>query len=312
MMSGRFSLLMKYVIEGLLPTLVLSGALWVTFLYLHWRPNQRLIQGVEQHNFLLVKQALKEGANPNLLDRFQGSHPTSSLRFVQWFQRLCYGHVLYSDGPPLLVEAVKSDDLATTSALLKAGANPNVVYRHFTPLQMVVTEPFVDVRLVKVLLEGGADPNGRNIEFSPLIVALTRGPRLGVSMEVLHLLLDYGANPNVEFSGEPLLMYVITSSTGVPYTEREGARLVEWMLSHDARTEVHDMAGYTPLIQAIQMQNVPVIKVLLEHSANVRVTTPLGINAFNAAEATGNAVIVDLIEHYMQARKRSTRSATVL
>ncbi|MFI0792322.1 ankyrin repeat domain-containing protein [Micromonospora rubida] len=93
-----------------------------------------------------------------------------------------------------LMEAVRREDAAAVSVLLRAGADPNVPDRdRTTPLYQASVNGAAE--LVRVLLAAGAVPDsesGRGTEGTPLCAAAAWGHNT-----VVHLLLVHGADPNL-------------------------------------------------------------------------------------------------------------------
>lgn len=93
-----------------------------------------------------------------------------------------------------LWNAAFSGDLASVSALLAAGEDPNAADREgITPLAIAVQEKHAGV--VALLLDHGADPNKPDRHGNvPLWVACHH---CGQHREVFTLLLDHGADPHI-------------------------------------------------------------------------------------------------------------------
>ncbi|MGC4765685.1 ankyrin repeat domain-containing protein [Micromonospora sp. DT46] len=93
-----------------------------------------------------------------------------------------------------LMEAVRREDAAAVSGLLRAGADPNVPDRDRT-LPLYQASVNGSAELVRVLLAAGAVPDtesGGDMEGTPLCAAAAWGYNT-----VVHLLLVHGADPNL-------------------------------------------------------------------------------------------------------------------
>lgn len=97
----------------------------------------------------------------------------------------------------LLHQAVETQNINKVRLLLKYGANPNVKDGNdATPLHNAACEG--PVRIVELLLKAGANPNVWDVnDQTPahVIFECDQGARTKRSMDVLKLLLKYGANP---------------------------------------------------------------------------------------------------------------------
>ena len=124
-----------------------------------------LYAAASQGDLALVKQALAEGADVNVL----------------------------KDGmSPLLASSAGSmPNLDVVRALLEAGADPNLG-EVALPLRQAASR--ANTELVRILLEGGADPNARTSDGRTALMSAVGWD----NGELVQLLLDAGADPDLE------------------------------------------------------------------------------------------------------------------
>jgi ankyrin repeat protein len=116
----------------------------------------RLFDAIRGGNTLLVRLALLTGSDVNGCD-YPG--PTRSYSTVP--------------APPLL-DAVERKDVGSASALLRAGAKPNIfVSEGFTPLERATIQH--DPEMVSLLLTYGADPFAQSADGTVLDSAQAHG-----------------------------------------------------------------------------------------------------------------------------------------
>jgi ankyrin repeat protein len=179
---------------------------------------------------------------------------------------------------PLLF-AAREGCLECARALVDAGADINLTDpKNITPLFLAVDNFHFD--LAKYLIEKGANPNkwdwwGRTPLYSAVdLNTLPHGGRADrmsidatTSLDIIQLLLDKGANPNVQLK------------LGVaPYRHIGDDRGCDNMLT----------IGTTPLLRAAKTFDVPAMKLLVAHKARLDVANVSGIAPVMAAAGYGS------------------------
>ena len=179
-----------------------------------------------------------------------------------------------------------------------------------TPLLYAARDGRVDA--ARLLLDNGADiEQAEANEISPLLMALLNG-----ELEVASVLLDYGANINVDdFYGRtplfaaidyrnldmnskreadpktntvdrptlmPMIERLIATGADVNARTKEWPPEKRWLYSLNDVSWV-DMTGQTPYIRASAAGDLEVMKLLLQHGADPKITTYEGTNALMAA-----------------------------
>lgn len=184
-----------------------------------------------------------------------------------------------ANGVTLLGHACIKNNLEAVEILLSEGANPNKLSNGNSPLFMASGES--DLSLMRLLLENDARPNTVAVDGStPLHQALR-----GNNKDKIELLLNFGANINVvDKSGESILF--LASLHG--YID-----LVRTIIN-EGKTDVNIASRQdqmTPLMAAIYLKNIEIVKVLLDAGVNIDIKNKHGQTALflaienNAREA---------------------------
>jgi ankyrin repeat protein len=173
-----------------------------------------------------------------------------------------------------------------------------------TPLQFAVREGSMDT--VKTLLDAGADVN-KESEFgwSALLVATqNRYYQIGV------FLLDHGADPNIANEGGWTPLYIATDNRNIEggdyptrkpdmdhleYIKRLLAAHANPNLRMRSSTETRTIfthqwlleEGATPFLRAAQSGDIVLLKLLLEHGADPKITTEARVTPLMVASGIG-------------------------
>ena len=127
-------------------------------------------------------------------------------------------------------------------------------------------------RIAKLLLERGMDVNTRRMgNYTPLHVACCFG-----KPEIVRLLLDHGADANVETEDGMKLLHQV--SFGFCETQEDGVRVAELLLEHGAEVNTRDKDHWTPLHVACHHGKLEIVRLLLDHAAELNAETVNGLN----------------------------------
>ncbi len=177
-----------------------------------------------------------------------------------------------------LLYAARDGRTEIARMLLTAGAKVNQTEANGeSPLLVAINNG--QTELAQVLLEQGADPNATDgfgraplwsaVDYRNLDAAEGSGTN-GVNREpvlpLIRMLLDRGANPNVQTKVEPPSR--------------------RWMMPFGARQWVNP-AGQTPFVRAALAGDVAVMRLLLEHRADPNIPTLAGVTALMSAAGIG-------------------------
>ena len=187
--------------------------------------------------------------------------------------------------------ALQNKDKEIAKFLIKKGADPNTTstieikfeVKNFgevftgsrsaelTVLMMAIQNG--DKEIVQLLLDKGADPNIKTSEGTALIFARDK--------EIIQLLLDKGADPNTKDGGRSPLMLA---------RDKEIAQL---LIEKGADPNLQGQMG-TTLMYVLFVKNNPVAQLLLENGVDPNTETKNGTALIKAAHA-GNAEGVQLL-----------------
>lgn len=143
-----------------------------------------------------------------------------------------------------------------------------------TPLHRACAPEHPNLQEIKDLLDGGADVNAAgHMESTPIDYA-TRN----VNLEVMALLFEYDANPNIP---DGIGIFPLHYATDLD--DDIGAKVVEMLLLHgaDIRAQIYD--GSTALHNAAENGRVKIVEVLLKHGASLEIKDDEGRIPLNVA-----------------------------
>ncbi len=186
----------------------------------------------------------------------------------------------------------------------QAGDRSTKQWGGLTPLQFAVREG--SMQTVKTLVEAGADVNRRSeFGWSALLVAThNRYYKIGV------YLLDHGADPNIPNEGGWTPLYIATDNRNIEggdyptrkpdmdhleYIKRLLAAHADPNLRMRSSTETRTVfthqwlleEGATPFLRASQSGDIVLMKLLLQHGADPRITTDAKVTPLMVASGIG-------------------------
>ena len=183
--------------------------------------------------------------------------------------------------------------LRDVQAELDQGADVSVADASgLTPIHWAVVYRNADV--LSLLLESGADANARSedyVEGTPLWWALQIEQQ---DPEIVALLLKHGADVNaVGSAGDPNkwtpLYYALSSKNTRSYD------IIKILLDHGANVKAKDDLGTTLLHYASQSGDSNVIELLLDRGADIRAKTPDGDTPMHFAALSGKPANVKIL-----------------
>lgn len=172
------------------------------------------------------------------------------------------------------LNAVNNGKTGTAETLLKQGVDPNTVFSSGnTALHMACLKR--DIPMVKILLENKADPNIKQQQvrrLTPLQLAVSRQSS---SLEIVSLLLRYGADPNDPppgYGGITLLQSLCERYSPIPENIRPG--LLQLLLDCP-RTRLTSRNGQSFLSTALRNKKpTPFVMELLKHTKTIPASDP--------------------------------------
>ncbi len=140
-----------------------------------------------------------------------------------------------------------------------------------------------DAQLLQKAISEGADIN--HSAPLPLIVAAQKGHH-----DIIRLLLDAGANPNLTDNKNQTALYIATVN--------QHEQVVEILLKGGASPNIHTADGSAPLLEAVYKQNKQLVEMLLSSGADPNLTNKHGVSALLfAAEGNNIGILTSLIDH---------------
>jgi ankyrin repeat protein len=208
-------------------------------------------------------------------------------------------------GQTALMWAAAENNADATKTLIDAGADVEARSRSgaFSAYLFAARAGHIDA--ARVLLNAGADINEKLPDgTSALLLAI-----LNAHYEAAAFLVDKGADPNADGQGWAPLHQVVWSrrpNTGsnipgaVPTGRLDSLELVRQLLQHGANVNgrqkkepkdgfrnMLNRIGATPFLLAAKSVDIPLMRLLLEHGADPKLTTEDGTTALMAAAGVG-------------------------
>lgn len=250
--------------------------------------NRQLLEASQSGNVEEVRSLLTDGADVNAQD-------------------------VYGCSP--LIWAVRNGRAETAQLLLSQGADPEITdLSGISPLSWAV----LDSReaLVRMLVEAGADINagGGRMNASPVFHAVQERNlpllrllvQLGAHLEVRDLLGRTPLSRAVEAGDMSTLEALVELGANLNGRNLTEETPLTWAVKHSNLAMVDKLIalgadvnrsgfGITPLMAAVEAEDVEKIKSLLAAGANKLLTVPVYGTAVDLARRSGNSEIVDLL-----------------
>lgn len=259
--------------------LFLSALVALAFYFYRETVQVRLGDAVRQGDLNVVFSALRRGANANdvclrpdgtmhslLAEAVSGGHPEIAVSLLE-------------AGANPNADPVLSVALGGVSAGHEIVANPQNWSREH--IAEVVRKAAVYDHLVHLLVMKGANVNAVSGGIPLMITAVDTK-----NLEIIRLLLDRGANPNLRVEGHETYTLGILPDTALKEAiERGNPQIVTLLLQHGAKTDFSpEKEGKTALMFAAEAGNNEIVNILLKAGANPNVKSTRGLNALSWAK----------------------------
>ena len=253
-----------------------------------------LMVAAKRGNIETVRALLKGGANPNAQEANGGQTALMwalSERQAPVVEELVKAHadvqLASKTGFTPLMFAAQQGDADSTRIMLRAGAKPNVAQPKTGLTPLMIASAMAKAQAADLLLENGADPNAMDTNGYAPLHRVVRDSDYGIDMErkdavliIVKSLLKHGADPNLRIKQDKeKIAAEIKAGANAFYGKRTTVTVTEIVLQ-----------GATPLLLAAEVNNLDVIKTLVEAEADPNIPTEQGTTALMMASGAGTDV----------------------
>lgn len=253
-----------------------------------------LMEAARRGNLATVRALLANKANPNARESNGGQTALMwavSQRQSVAVQALLEGgadvHAGSKTGFTPLMFAAQQGDAATAGILLRAGAKPNDAQPKTALTPLMIASAMAHAEVVDVLLDNGAKPDLVDASGYSSLHRVVRDSDYGINpatedaiLTIVKSLLEHGANPNIRLSQDKEKAAEEIRNGNVQQAERRTAVTVNEIV----------LQGATPLFLAAEVNNLDVIKALVEAGADPLLATERGTTPLIMAAGGGTDV----------------------
>jgi ankyrin repeat protein len=243
-----------------------------------------LMEAARRGNLATVRALLANKANPNARESNGGQTALMwavSQRQSAVVEALLEGgadvHAGSKTGFTPLMFAAQTGDADTTRILLRAGAKPNDAQLKTGLTPLMIASAMAHAEAVEQLLDNGANPNLVDVNGYSSLHRVVRDSDYGINpgstdavFTIVNSLLKHGANPNIRLLQDKEKAAEEIKNGNVQIEGKRSAVTVNEII----------LQGATPIFLAAEVNNLDVMKVLVEAGgdpllASDRGTTPL-------------------------------------
>jgi ankyrin repeat domain-containing protein 50 len=240
----------------------------------------------------IARILLANNADKDIKDDNGTTPPNCADQNLSTKWMLKYGAGLESrdpnNGNTALLYATVKGDTTTIKSLLAMGANKDAKNNYSsTPLAEACMRGHLDA--IEVLLAHGADPNAKgDSDWTPLSRCIWANQEAA-----LRILLKYGG-ADLEGNNTPFSHTALSEAVRLRQWPN-----VRWLVEHGANVEAKDREGYPILCRAAQYgRDIGTVRLLLQYGADIAATNGQGWTALHEAVWHGHYHIMRLlIEH---------------
>jgi ankyrin repeat protein len=253
-----------------------------------------LMEAARRGNLETVRALLSHTANPNARELNGGQNALMwalSQRQSAVVHELVKGgadvHASSKTGFTPLMFAAQQDDAESIRILLHAGAKRNDAQPKTGLTPLMIGSAMGNTKAVDLLLDNGADPNLADANGYTSLHRVVRDSDYGINLgskdavlTIVKSLLRHGANPNARLNqdGEKAAEEIRNGNVA-NYSKRAAVTITEIILQ-----------GATPLLLAAEVNNLDVIKALVEAGADPLIGTDRGTTPLIMAAGAGTDV----------------------
>ncbi|XP_064645420.1 ankyrin-1-like [Lineus longissimus] len=246
------------------------------------KPDSDLIKAVKHrkkvHGTFLAARAIKAGANVNVKD--DNGDPV--LMFAVKAENIDIVKELVKAGAdvdakanygdPVLVSAVETENIDIVKELLKAGANVDAKANYGDPVLVSAVET-KNIDIVNELVKAGADVDAKDRFGYPVLKSAVRTKNIDIVKELLKAGADVDAKGQY---GDPVLVSAVKT---------ENIDIVKELVKAGADVDAKACYGDPGLVLAVKTENIDIVKELLKAGADV-----------DAKDDDGNPVLVSAVK----------------
>jgi len=253
-----------------------------------------LMEAAGRGNLATVRALLSNKANPNARESNGGqtalmwalSHRQSAV-VEELVNRGADVHAGSKTGFTPLMFAAQTGDVDSARILLRAGAKPNDAQPKTALTPLMIASAMGHTEAVNLLLDNGANPNLVDANGYTSLHRVVRDSDYGINLAgkdailtVVKSLLKHGANPNARLSQDKEKAAEEIKNGAVAIEGKRTAVTVDEII----------LQGATPLFLAAEVNNLDVIKTLVDAGADPLIASERGTTPLMMAAGAGTDV----------------------
>ncbi len=196
-----------------------------------------------------------------------------------------------------IAEIINRYKITVLDVLVRHGGNLNRKSENGLPVIRVDAFSEITPNLLRWLLEHGYDAN-LTYKGNSDRTALSHCARPNQGMlrydqkhEMIKMLLEHGANPNVKSLGQPILRTVVMYHKDDPYV----LEIAKLLIKAGVDLQIKDRSGDTALVTALGMRRKDMALLLLEHTETIDTTNQFGVPIINLAAAYDHPKCIEML-----------------